>query len=156
MMEHRRDLRDKRGVTPKDQPVRGSYAETRLHELKKERDKYNVNYFDYYKGGLPQKDRGAMRGKALGNPGELHQPQVHNWLEFGHPDATFVTPEDALKFKHWHATDKYDFERTKPWYPNYYDTDFDFLRDRIFWMVIHNLFILLEPLTGDGRSGVHG
>lgn len=71
-MEHRRDLRDKRGVTPKDKPVRGSYAEERLGELKKEREKFNVNYLGYFKGGLPQKDRGAMRGKALGNPGELH------------------------------------------------------------------------------------
>lgn len=29
-MIQRRDKRDKRGLTPKDQPVRGSYAEERL------------------------------------------------------------------------------------------------------------------------------
>ncbi len=30
-MEFRRDLRDKSGVTPKEAPARGSYAETRLN-----------------------------------------------------------------------------------------------------------------------------
>ena len=52
-MENRRDMRDKRGVTPKESAARGSYAEERLQQLKKERDKYSVNYLGYYKGGVP-------------------------------------------------------------------------------------------------------
>jgi DnaJ-class molecular chaperone len=51
---NRRDTRDKKGLTPKDKPLRGSYAEERLQQLKKEREKYNVNHLGYYQGGLPK------------------------------------------------------------------------------------------------------
>jgi len=40
--------------------------------LKKERAKYDVNFLGYYEGGNPRKDSGAIRGKAMGNPGEYH------------------------------------------------------------------------------------
>lgn len=46
-------MRDKSGVTPKEQAARGSYAEERLQQLKKEREKYSVNHLGYYKGGVP-------------------------------------------------------------------------------------------------------
>ena len=90
-MEYRRDLRNKQGLTTKAKPARGSYAEERLNQLKKEREKYNVNYLGYYQGGVPQKDKGPIRGKAMGNPGEFHTPQVHNFLNYYHQDTTFVT-----------------------------------------------------------------
>ena len=83
-MEFRRDMRDKSGVTPKDAPKKGSYAEERLAQLKVEREKYNVNYLGYYRGGLPSRGRGAMRGTAMGNPGEVHSVQMHNFLEYNH------------------------------------------------------------------------
>lgn len=47
-MESRRELRNKMGVTPKDKPLRGTYAEDRLNQLKKDREKYNVNYLGFY------------------------------------------------------------------------------------------------------------
>ena len=37
-MEHRRDKRDKSGMIPKEKPDRGSYAEDRLNQLKKDRE----------------------------------------------------------------------------------------------------------------------
>jgi hypothetical protein len=77
--------------------------------LKKEREKYNVNYLGYYQGGVPQKERGAMRGKSMGNAGEFHTPYIHNYLNYNHQDTSFVTSEDALKFKHWMGSDKVDF-----------------------------------------------
>jgi hypothetical protein len=73
-MEQRRDKRNKSGMIAKEKPVRGSYAEDRLNQLKKDRAQYNVNDLGYYKGGLPQKDRGPIRGKAIGNVGEFHSP----------------------------------------------------------------------------------
>lgn len=73
-MDKRRDKRDKTGMIPKDKPVRGSYAEDRLNQLKKDREQYSVNHLGYYSGGVPQKGRGAIRGKALGNVGEFHSP----------------------------------------------------------------------------------
>ena len=71
-MTFRRDLRDKRGLTPVDKPDRGTYAEERLAQLKKEREKYSANHLGYYAGGLPRKDRGPMRGQSMGNPGDFH------------------------------------------------------------------------------------
>jgi curved DNA-binding protein CbpA len=73
-MTLRRDKRDRSGVIPKDKPARGSYAEDRLNQLKKDREQYSVNQLGYYKGGLPNKGKGPIRGKALGNPGEFHSP----------------------------------------------------------------------------------
>jgi len=108
-MEYRKEMRNRMGVTPKDKPLRGTYAEERLNHLKKEREKYNANYLGYYQGGIPKKDNGAVRGKAMGNPGEFHQPAVHNYLNYNHQDTTFVTSEDALKFKHWMGSDIVDF-----------------------------------------------
>jgi DnaJ-class molecular chaperone len=73
-MERRRDLRDKSGMVKRDAPKRGTYAEDRLAQLKKDREQYNVNHLGYYSGGIPKKDGGAIRGKSLGNPGEWHSP----------------------------------------------------------------------------------
>jgi hypothetical protein len=55
------DKRDLGGMTPKHKPARGSYAEDRLNQLKKEREKYNVNHLGYYRGGLPKKGKGPIR-----------------------------------------------------------------------------------------------
>ena len=66
--------RDNRGVSPRSKPARGSYAEQRLAELKKERAKYNVNDLGYYNGGVPRANRGVIRGAAIGEPGGFHSP----------------------------------------------------------------------------------
>lgn len=133
-MNYRRDLRNKHGMTARSAPARGSYAEQRIQELKKERAKYNVNDLGYYNGGVPRANRGSLRGDALGEAGAFHSPQIHNYLNFNHPDSGRVTQEDAIKFKHFMGTDKADFLRTKPAYPMYYDKDFNYRKDRDFWM----------------------
>jgi len=43
-----------------------------LAELKQEREKYNVNDLGFYRGGIPKKGRGPIRGNALGPAGEFH------------------------------------------------------------------------------------
>ena len=70
--EHRADLRDASGNTPLAKPM--GYAEERLAELKAQRKLYNVNHLGNYNGGLPQRNRGSIRGTALGPIGEFHQP----------------------------------------------------------------------------------
>lgn len=60
------------GRSPKKAPSVGSYAEERLAELKREREKYNVNDLGFYRGGNPSKGRGTIRGAALGPAGEFH------------------------------------------------------------------------------------
>lgn len=129
-----REHRDKRGLSPRQQAARGSYAEIRMAELKREREKYNVNDLGYYKGGVPRANRGAARGAALGAPGLFHSPAVHNHLENRHPDSFRVTQEEALAFKHYMNTDKEDFLRTMPGYPMHYDRDHNYMKDRDFWL----------------------
>jgi curved DNA-binding protein CbpA len=133
-MNQRRDLRNKAGNLDKTPAVRGSYAEQRLAELKKEREKYNVNDLGYYNGGVPRKHRGTMRGEALGEPGRFHSPQMHNFMHYNHADSYRVTQDDAVMFKAWMGTDQIEFMRSRPSYPMFYDKDFDFMKDRDFWL----------------------
>jgi len=127
--------RDNRGqVSPRTKPARGSYAEQRIKELQKERAKYNVNDLGYYNGGVPRANRGTIRGSALDAPGGFHSPVIHNFMNYNHNDAYRVTSEDAIKFKHFMGTDKADFQRTNPGYPMYYDTDFNYAKDRAYWL----------------------
>lgn len=129
-----REGRDRSGVAPTR--VQGTYAATRMAELAKERAKYNVNHLGYYQGGVPQPNRGPIRGKALGRPGHFHAPDLHNFLDFQHGDKHRVTTEDAVKFKHFMGTDKADFARTMPNYQMHYDTTFEYMRDRDFWLKV--------------------
>lgn len=141
-LENRVDKRDKAGLVHGEKPTRGSYADDRLAQLKRDREQYSVNHLGYYQGGLPKKDSGALRGKSLGNPGEFHSPQVHNYLNYNHQDTAFVTQEDAVKFKHWMNSDIVDFQRSKPYYPMYYDRDFNFMKDRSYWLVsVHSILL---------------
>lgn len=133
------EKRDEAGNTPSSAPAKGSYAETRLAELKEQRKKYNVNDIGYYRGGVPQKGRGTIRGSAIGRPGEFHSPQTHNFYNNYHGDSKLVTSEDAVKFKNYMNSDKVDYNMTKPARPMYYDREFLFMKDRSFWL---KLFLL--------------
>ena len=125
--------RDRHGVIA-GQRQRGKYAEQRMAELAKDREQYNVNDLGYYKGGVPKPNRGPIRGNALGRPGHFHSPQIHNFMHYQHGDSQRVTQEDAVKFKHFMTTDKAEFNRTMPQAPMYYDTDFNYAKDRDFWL----------------------
>jgi hypothetical protein len=82
--DKRNDLRDSAGNTPVAKYDPMSYAAERVAELKEQRAKFNVNDIGYYRGGLPQRDRGCIRGSALGPAGDFHSPQVHNYIENYH------------------------------------------------------------------------
>lgn len=133
-MNYRRDLRNKDGNISRTPYARGSYAEQRIQELKRERAKYNVNDLGYYNGGVPRKNRGTVRGESLGEPGTFHSPQIHNYINFNHPDSQRVSSEDSVKFKKFMTSDKADFLRTRPGYPMFYDKDNSYIRDRDFWL----------------------
>ena len=105
-----------------------------MAELKKEREKYNVNDLGYYNGGVPRNHRGTIRGDATGPPGHFHDPTIHNYIHYNHHDSKRITTEDAIKFKHFMGTDRADFERTMPGFPMYYDRDFNYAKDRDYWL----------------------
>lgn len=131
--EKRNDMRDAAGNTPVKAVDPTSYAAERMAELKQQRQKYNVNDLGYYRGGLPNRGSGAIRGDALGIPGDFHQPKLHNYLENYHQDSNVVDSEKAVMFKSYMNQDKVDFNRSMPTHPMYYDRNFDFLKDRIYW-----------------------
>jgi len=72
----------------------------------------------------------------MGEVGTFHSPQIHNFINFNHADSARVTSNDAVMFKHFMGSDKSDFLRTKPAYPMYYDTDFNYAKDRDFWLKV--------------------
>jgi len=108
-MDIQKGQRDSTGHMASQQPEKGSFAAQRQKELKEARDKYNVNYLGYYNGGLPVKGKGRNRrnnkGTSLGLTGEFHDPDVNNFIDNYHPEANFVTSEDAVKFKAWMKSD---------------------------------------------------
>ena len=128
--------RDETGNVPMSAPAPGSYAEERLAELKQQREQYNVNHLGLYRGGIPKKGRGAIRGAAIGKPGEFHSPKTHNFLNFYHPDSKIINSEDAVKFKAFMVSDKDDFNLTRPSHPMYFDKNMEFMKDRSFWLVM--------------------
>lgn len=67
-------------------------------------------------------------------PGYFHSPQIHNYLENYHPDSKTVTSEDAVKFKAYMTSDQYDFNRSRPTHPPYYDKDMNFAKDRSYFL----------------------
>lgn len=143
--------RDESGMVRGAAPAPGSYAEIRMKELAEQRKQYNVNHIGYYRGGVPQKGRGLIRGEALGVPGDFHQPKIHNRLNFHHPDAKLINSEDAVKFKAWMGSDKSDFTMSRPSYPMHYDRDFNFSKDRRFFLSmilgIASFFYVMKKIT---------
>jgi len=142
-------LRDESGRVAKARPARGSYAEQRLAELKEQRKQYNVNDLGYYRGGVPRKGKGTLRGASLGTPNDFHQPSVHNYLNNYHQDAYLVSGEDAVKFKAFMSSDKAEFERARPFYPMFYDNNFNFSADRRYWLSL--IIVMLAGFYAKNR-----
>lgn len=145
-MEQHRKMRDVTGHVPKPKPARGSYAEHRLKYLEKEREMFNVNHLGYYRGGLPQKDRGNARGNANYAPGFPHNPEMHNNNMRLERESSEVTPKEALWFKHSQNIDKNEKVRPVQYNVLYTDPEFSYLKNRTFvgalllgFMVFHYL-----------------
>jgi len=65
-------------------------------------------------------------------------------INFYHPDSKIINSEDAVKFKTYMLSDKESgFDITRPSHPMHYDRNFEFTRDRGFW-----LFMILGMLGG--------
>jgi hypothetical protein len=52
-----------------------------------------------------------------------------------------VTSEDAVKFKAYMNSDSVDFNMSKPIHPMHYDNDFNFMKDRNYWLSIFMLLL---------------
>jgi hypothetical protein len=84
----------------KPSPMKGSYAEYRLEKLKEWRKEFNVDDIGNYKGGVPRKHRGPVRGNALGAHGVHHNSFFHNEMVHDNPHARpHVSMKDAQEHK---------------------------------------------------------
>lgn len=99
-----------------------------------------MNDLGFYKGGVPVKGRGAIRGNSLGPIGYYHSPATHNMLDNYHQDSKVITSEDTVKFKHYMNSDKVAFNRTKPISPPYFDKTHFYSEDRRYFFVLLCLF----------------
>jgi curved DNA-binding protein CbpA len=117
-MEYLRKFSDrgKDGNPRKEAPAPGSYAESKRKWLADERKKFNVNEFGRYRGGVPQKGKGEVRGNSMGGPGAYHEPLMHNYKINPNPDSQFVSGQDALAFKNYMAEDRYSLRRRSTWF----------------------------------------
>ena len=130
-MEANRKNRDRSGQVPGPVPMQGSYAESRIQDLEKERRKFNVSHLGYYNGGLPQKERGNIRGSALDSPGKNHIATVHNEHVRMERDAFEVDKRRTGYFRNFQNQEKHTgVYRTKPFYPITEDPDWSYVRNR--------------------------
>ena len=60
--------------------------------------------------------------------------------------------EDTVKFKAWMQSDKVDYTMARPSYPMFYDRDFSFMKDRVFFMRL--ILAFLFGVYGFGRMYV--
>jgi len=86
--------RDATANQVKPGPMKGSYAEYRLEKLKEWRKQFNVDDLGFYKGGVPNKNQGSIRGTAEAPPGVYHNPWYHNESVHDNPHAR---PHVSLK-----------------------------------------------------------
>jgi curved DNA-binding protein CbpA len=77
-MKENEKERDATANNVKPAPMKGSYAEYRLEKLKELRKEFNVDDLGNYKGGVPRKGNGPVRGNAMGVHGQYHNPFYHN------------------------------------------------------------------------------
>jgi hypothetical protein len=70
-------------------------------------------------------------------------------MHFKHPDSYRVDTEDSVMFKHFMNSDKIDFQRSKPAYPMFYDTDHNYRKDRDYWL---KLLLGMGFVTYAGRK----
>ncbi|CAI2373728.1 unnamed protein product [Moneuplotes crassus] len=132
-MAKNRKMRDRSGHVPSPTPMRGSYAEYRIKQLAKEREKYNVNFLGYYDGGLPQKKSGAQRRGALNHPGAFHSPIRHNELERMERDGQRIDHLDTQQFSALQSLEQsHGRDRPRPYHPIDADPEMRYFKNREF------------------------
>lgn len=138
-MEANRKNRDRSGQVPGPIPMKGSYAETRIKDLERERKRFNVNHLGYYNGGLPQKSRGAIRQGTMGAPGTSHLALNHNEKLRMEREAFEVDSKRAEFFKNYQTQESAKgVNRQKPYYTLTEDPNWTYLRNRTYitWLAL--------------------
>ncbi|KRX08624.1 DnaJ domain [Pseudocohnilembus persalinus] len=135
------------GQQKKQHYAPGTFAEERQKVLAEERAKFNVNFLGRYNGGLPQKNKGIVRGSAqgsaLGPPGAHHDVLVHRTKTSNGSDYQDVTNEMANDFSQYQGQSRYEVERRWPAFQAEVDYDyFKFNHYRTAWRYFRNIAII--------------
>lgn len=135
--------RDKTGLDvemPKYQPH--EYGYKRLKELAAERKKYNLDKFYKFKGGLPMKDQGSIRGTGGGIPGEKARTNLlNNYTRDGRSmafESEYIDENEADLFKISKNLDSQKITKKYPYVPA--EIDYNWLKFP--WFVKYFLFYL--------------
>ncbi len=130
-MAKNRKMRDRSGHVPGPTPMRGSYAEYRIKQLEREREKFNVNFLGYYNGGLPQKNNGSVRGSSLDEPGKFHSPETHNLHVRNEREGMRVTHLDVEEHDHLQNIEKtLGRDQQRAYYPISSDKEMVYFKNR--------------------------
>jgi len=135
--------RGKDGNPIKEKYKPDSYAAQKQEILKEERKKFNIDEFGRFKGGVPQKGKGAIRGSALGSPGSMHDPDIiQEFNEFKQTEQR-VTEREANAFKNWMQSDSFGIKRRFLWFETHIDYEFfRFKNYRYGLRFARNIFLL--------------
>ena len=120
----------------------------RLKELAAERKKYNIDDFYRYRGGVPQKHLGAVRGSAYGSPNHKADAYDLNFVLKGHnqisKDLDYVGSVEAQEFKMSRTLDTDINTRARPYLRADIDYTFtQFITFKRHFLFYFGLFILL-------------
>ncbi len=109
--------RDGTGNAIKPAPMKGSYAEYRLEKLKEMRRQFNVDDNGFYKGGVPRKGNGEVRGNANGPHGFYHNPWDHNENAHDLPHIRdHVSTKEAQDHKIFMNSSRTGYQRFRPYF----------------------------------------
>ena len=152
--------RDKDGLdveVPKYSPHQFGYK--RLKDLAEQRKKFNLDKFYRYRGGLPEKDMGAVRRGGYGIPGERAEVQALNYIaQDGESTAFFSTTVDSTEasmFKLSNGMDASSYTIHRPFMPA--EIDYTLLkfpivtRYVIFTVVVASLYFGFQLLPEGPR-----
>lgn len=128
-----------------------SYAQRRKEELAMERKRFNVDVYGRYRGGLPRPNNGSVRGDALGNPGEFHDPTVHNMLTENNMDFQHVDEKRSQQFSEYKQGDREWVTRRRVWWLA--EVDYNFFKFEHYqnaWKIIAwvSTILVLLPYLG--------
>lgn len=95
------------------------YGYKRLKELADERKAYNIDSFYRYKGGLPGKHQGPIRGSAYGAPGTKADANDLNFVLKGHNqismESDYVDDNEAHEFKLYKTMEQVNVKTNRPY-----------------------------------------
>lgn len=115
-MDESKRERDSSGNFKADDYEKGSYADFRIEKLKQWRKDFNFDNLGNFKGGVPRKYKGIIRGKSHRSPLSPYDGYLHNETHADSPGITGVQSFDAVQHKAFQNIKREENLRFKPYF----------------------------------------